>query len=314
MNAEPYVIYSAVAAAVTCLLLGMLAAATFRERRRRGRDAALRTKYLHILMLSLTAPAPTPPLFPQLRRPGARLLLAEAVAGVVAVTYGLDPAPLRRVVARYGIDSWLMTRARRRRGYRRARYLALLSRLPVDGAVAEAAGRYVRSRNRYVRFYALAVRLAADPATALRQMGEYPYPFSAAEVAEIMALLRRGMLPVAYGPLMASPLSNLRKVGLCIVRQFGIEEAEAQLLRIVAEDEVEELGLEALYTLCSMRRPLGRGEVAARVARLTPAQRKALLRHMAFEGYTPGALRRLFDPADRPYYESLVRSYKRSLA
>lgn len=314
MNAEPYVIYSAVAAAVTCLLLGMLCAATLRERRRRGRDAVLRTKYLHILMLWLTAPSATPPLFPHLRRPGARLLLAEAVAGVVAVTYGLDPAPLRRVVARYGIDSWLMCRARRRSGYRRARCLALLSRLPVDGGVADASARFIRSRNRYVRFYALAVRLAADPATALRRMGEYPQPFCAAEVAEIMALLRRGMLPVAYGPLLSSPHGNLRRVGLCIVRQFGIEEAEAQLLRIVAEDESDELGIEALYTLCSMRRPLGRGEVAQRIARLDPARRRALLRHMAFEGYTPGALRRLFDPAEHPYYETLVRSYKRSLA
>lgn len=314
MNALPYVIYSAVAAAVTCLLLGMLAAATLRDRRDRGRDAVLRAKYLHILMLALAAPTAPPPLFPQFRRPGARMLLVEAVAGVVAVTYGLDPAPLRRVVARYGLDGWLLSRVRRLRGYRRARCLALLSRLPVDGRVAAAAGRYVRSRNRYVRFYALAVRLSADPATALRQMGEFPYPFSTAEVAEIMALLRRGMLPVAYGPLMASAERNLRKVGLCIVRQFGIEEAEAELLRIVAEDEVEELGLEALYTLCSMRRPLGRAEVAARIARMNAPERRALLRHMAFEGYTPAALRRLFDADERPYYESLVRSYKRSLA
>ena len=32
-------------------------------------------------------------------------------------------------------------------------------------------------------------------------MAEYPEPFSACEVGEIMAVLRRGMLPIAYEPL-----------------------------------------------------------------------------------------------------------------
>lgn len=52
-----------------------------------------------------------------------------------------------------------------------------------------------------------------------------------------MAVLRRGMLPIAYEPLIGSPSRNLRIVGLNIVRQFGIEEAERLLLRIVSGDE-----------------------------------------------------------------------------
>ena len=38
-------------------------------------------------------------------------------------------------------------------------------------------------------------------------------------------MLRRGLLPIAYEPLVGSPNRNLRMVGLGIVRQFGIEEA-----------------------------------------------------------------------------------------
>ena len=92
----------------------------------------------------------------------------------------------------------------------------------------------MRSRNRYVRFYALMTQLAAEPATSLRRMAEYDYPFSACEVSEIMAMLRRGLLPIAYEPLVGSPNRNLRMVGLGIVRQFGIEEAERLLLAMVA--------------------------------------------------------------------------------
>ena len=158
------------------------------------------------------------------------------------------------------------------------------------------------------------VRLEADPSTALRLMAEYPEPFSACEVGEIMAVLRRGMLPIAYEPLIGSPSRNLRIVGLNIVRQFGIEEAERLLLRIVSGDEDPELVREALYTLCALRRPLTRRAVSGRLSAMPPAERKALLRYVVAEGYSLGPLRRLLDERERPYYESLVQTYKRSLA
>ena len=307
-------LYTMFAAAGTFALLSLLGAVELRARRQRSRDAALRAKYLRIVMLYLLAGEGPAPRFPMIRRAGARLLLVETVAGLAGVTYGLDAAPLRRIVAEYGLDAWLLRRTARSRGYRRARCLLLLSRLPVGAAAADCAARYAASRNRYVRFQSLMVRLEADPSTALRLMAEYPAPFSACEVGEILILLRRGMLPIAYGPLVESPCRNLRIVGLGIVRQFGIEEAERQLLRIVAGDDASELGREALYTLCTLRRPLTRRRVGRRLTAMSPAERKALMRYMAAEGYSPGLLRRLFDARERSYCESLVQSYKRSLA
>lgn len=293
-------LYTMFVAAGTFALLSLLGAAELRARRRRCRDAALRAKYLRIVMLYLLAGEGPAPRFPMIRRAGARLLLVETVAGLAGVTYGLD--------------AWLLRRTARSRGYRRARCLLLLSRLPVGAAAADCAARYAASRNRYVRFQSLMVRLAADPSTALRLMAEYPEPFSACEVGEIMAVLRRGMLPIAYEPLIGSPSRNLRIVGLNIVRQFGIEEAERLLLRIVSGDEDPELVREALYTLCALRRPLTRRAVSGRLSAMPPAERKALLRYVVAEGYSPGPLRRLLDERERPYYESLVQTYKRSLA
>lgn len=309
-----YIIYSAAAATTAAVLLAVWLAGSLRAGRRRSRDAVLRNRYLHIFMLALVAGDRKTPRFPMIRRSGARLLLAEALAGVVSATYGLDPEPLRRIVLANGLDRWLLRRIGRSQGYRRARYLLLLAALPVSDEVAAKSARYIHSRNRYVRFCTLMTRLAADPSTALRLMSAYADPFTAGEVAEIMTLLRRGMLPIAYEPLVESPNRNLRMVGLGIVRQFGIEEAEPHLLRIAEQDEVAEVGREALYTLCSLRRPLTRREVIGRIRAMEPAERKTLLRHMAQEGYSPAALRKLFDEEERPYYESLVKSYKRCLA
>lgn len=305
-------LYSVLAAVVALCLLG--AALCVRLRRRRGPwYEALEQKYLRMVVQALMSGSCCTPEFPLIGRSMARLLLAEVISGVVISTYGLDTGLLRRIVAGCGLDASLLRRARFAQGYRRAYYLSLLASLPVGEPAVLAVRRFGRSRNRYVRFYSLMTQLSYDPAMSLRLISEYPTPLSAYEISEIMALLRRGVLPVAYGPLVSSENRNLRALGLAIVRQYGIEEAERQLLRIVGEDGASELGREALFILCSLRRPLARRAVIRRVERMNRVERRALLRHMACEGYAPDALPRFFNAEERPYYESLVSSYKRHL-
>ena len=108
-------LYTMFAAAGTFALLSLLGAVELRARRQRSRDAALRAKYLRIVMLYLLAGEGPAPRFPMIRRAGARLLLVETVAGLAGVTYGLDAAPLRRIVAEYGLDAWLLRRTARAR-------------------------------------------------------------------------------------------------------------------------------------------------------------------------------------------------------
>ena len=307
------ILYTALAAFITSVLLLLLVVAKLRVRRH-NRDTVLRANYLRVVMFRLLSGGDAVPRFPMIHRSGTLLLLVETIAGLMDATYGLDTGPLQQIISQYGLDRWLLRRIRYSRGYRRAYGLMLLSRLPVDPAVTARVVRYGRSRNRSVRFQVLMARLTADASTALRLMSEYPDPFSACEVSEIMTALRRGMLPVAYEPLVASENRNLRVVGLSIVRHFGIEEAERLLLRIVGGQAAPELGREALYTLCALRRPLTRRAVAGRMATMNPSERKALLRYIVAEGYSPGPIQRLFDKSERPYYESLVQSYKRSLA
>lgn len=301
----------------TALLVAGLLAATalcrLQAGRRKQRDAELAQQYLRIVLLSLASGRRRVPVFPRLRCAGARHVLAGVLVRLTASTYGLDPDPLRRIVKETGLTGYLLRRARRTRGCRRAWYLSLLSRLPADDAAAETAAAYAADPNRYVRFYALMVQLAADPSVSLKLLAAYPDPLTAFELAEIMAVLRRGVLPVAYEPLVDSSCRNLRSLGLCIVRQFGIEEAEDALLRIAEADDAPELGREAVYTLCALQRPLGRYEVAKRVKAMSRAERKSLLRYMALEGYAGEALTGVFSRDEAPYFEALVHSYKRPL-
>ena len=288
-------IYCAVTAA---LAFALMAAAGIGEAARRRREQwgnAVRGEYLRLVLLAL-AEGDTDGAsgrFPGIGRVGARHALAEVLSRLAASTYGLDNRPLRRIVRENGLES----------------YLLLLSRLPLEAQTDAAVARYTASRNPYVSFYALMTRLAFDPTMALRLVGEFARPFTVYEVSEVMATLRRGVLPVAYEPLLDSSDRNLRIVGLNIVRQFGIEEAERQLLGIVRNGP-QELAREAVYTLCALHRPLARREVADFVRGMNAADRKALLRSMAREGYSARAVGALSPEPERAYYRSLVDSYK----
>lgn len=277
--------------------------------RRRGRDEVLRDLYLRILIQALVEADEKIPNFPMFHRSGGRRLLAETVAETATVLCGSGCELLQRVSEYYGLPQWLLKQARRSMGYRRARVLALLSRLPLGAEVAGAVDQYRTSSNRCVRFYTLSVQLSADPTAMLRRIADYPNSFSSVELAEILALLRRGMLPIAYEPLLASSVLNLRMVGLGIVRQFGIEEAESRLLQLIADDEGHS-GQEALRIMCALHRPLMRTEILKRMGRMDGIERRRFLRNMALEGYATGAMCKLFNSEECNYYESLVKSHK----
>ncbi len=279
------------------------------HRRRRGRDEVLRNLYLRILMQALVEADEKVPNFPMFHRSSGRRLLVETVAETATVLCGSGCELLQRVSEYYGLPQWLLKQARRSMGYRRARVLALLSRLPLCAEVAGAVERYRMSRNRCVRFYTLSVQLSADPTAMLRRIADYPNSFSSVELAEILALLRRGMLPIAYEPLLGSSVLNLRMVGLGIVRQFGIEEAESRLLQLVADDAGRS-GQEALRIMCALHRPLMRAEILKRLGRMDGVERRRFLRNMALEGYATGAMCKLFNHEECSYYESLVKSHK----
>ena len=105
------------------LAFALMAAAGIGEAARRRREQwgnAVRGEYLRLVLLAL-AEGDTDGAsgrFPGIGRVGARHALAEVLSRLAASTYGLDNRPLRRIVRENGLESYLLRRIRRTRGYR----------------------------------------------------------------------------------------------------------------------------------------------------------------------------------------------------
>jgi len=244
-------------------------------------DAERREKYLNSVLWMLFSGTEECAHCPEAMSSRDRRLIAEDIADLVDSTYGLDPAPLRRIVERQRLDVFLLRRIRRNGGYRRAYYLHLLSRMPVDEKTVRAVERYTHSRNRLSYF----------------------------ELSEVLRMLRQNVQPVDYEPLILSPNRNLRMLGLSVVWRFGIEDAEEILLRIVAENRSEE-SVGAMYVLCTLHSVITRPEVEKFVGGMNPVQRRVLLRYIARQGYSANALQVFIPEEEKRYYVSLVDSYK----
>lgn len=299
------------------LLAGMMAAgcvyAWWRRsyfRRQERLESSLSQRYVRIVMAVMLSNESLPTRFPMIDMRGARALLARVLSALASSVYGADVAVVGRIAADNDVDGWLLRRIHRSRGLARAYYMSQLARLPLSAEVVAQVGRYSADRNRFVRFYVFLIRISNDPTTALRELAEYKGRLTRFEIAEIVALLRRGVLPVACGPLLASANRNLQIVGLNIAREFGIEEVKPQLLSIIAENDDSELAQEAIYALVGLRSSLAHREVAESVHRLVDTERRSLCRKLAYEGYSISALRPLFDNPERGYLEGLVATYK----
>ena len=251
--------------------------------------------------------------FPMCGRRGALAVLAHQLAAASASTCFGESGAIRRMVTANGIEGWLLRRVNRSRGYARARYMSMLASLPVSKATAEWVGRKLSDSDRLTRFRAMLVRIAADPAAAVRILGDYPLTLTHLEMAELTSMLRRGLLPLAYGPLVNSENVNLRMLGLNIIRIFGIAEAEESLCTVAAECGEERLCDEALFTLVSLRLPVSHRSIAARIRSMDAARRQRLFRRLASEGYSVEVLAQLACDGELEYAESLAASYKRTL-
>ena len=83
------------------------------------RDAERREKYLNSVLWMLFSGTEECAHCPEAMSSRDRRLIAEDIADLVDSTYGLDPAPLRRIVERQRLDVFLLRRIRRNGGYRR---------------------------------------------------------------------------------------------------------------------------------------------------------------------------------------------------
>ena len=131
-----------------------------------------------------------------------RKLLVRAIYLVVSHSYAVDHSLLRYVVEQNHLDTFVLRHIRLSHGVRRARWLLWASALPLPRRELRSLRRYVFSGDRLVRTSALLALLAAQPLRAMLLVGTLRYRLSPFDLRRVVALLRRGMLPVACEPLL----------------------------------------------------------------------------------------------------------------
>ena len=250
---------------------------------------------------------------PKANTPQRRMALAEAIYTVMSHTYYNDISPLRKIVEKSHLENFLWRRIRLYNGTYRARLLLLTSAIPLRKITAEMLSSHLRSKDDDIRISALTSMLAATPTTAIHTIAQMEFPLSPFDLARIIALLRRGILPIAYEPLLSSENRNLRMLGLSIVRNFGIESAERRLHQIISTERDTEIITHTLYTLASLGRSLSHTRIRERLASMTATKRMELCRHLCVEGYSLGSVKTLFNDSEVNYAERVINSFKRQL-
>ena len=243
----------------------------------------------------------------------SRLALAEAIHLVVSHTYGNQTEELMALVERLRLDRFLMRRIRLCRGFRRAHLLLILSALPTRHYSSQHFMRYANSSNSDIRNSALLAIMATNPISAIQTIASLQYELSPFDIARILTLLRRGVLPIAYEPLLGNDNRNLRMLGLAIVRTFGIEIAEKRLHNIILSESRHPIISETIYTLASLGRPLHHARIRQCLGQMSECDRRSLCRHLSREGYSLGAVKAIFSQTESRYAETLINSYKRAL-
>ena len=276
-------------------------------------EGSFSQRYMRIVTAILLSDEPLQSHFPQIEARGAKDILARVLAKVSTSLYGPDALTVGRIAADKHIDRWLLRKIRHSRGFRRAYYISLLASLPPSRRIVTKCDRYADDPNPLVRFYALLIRIGSDPSYALLELSRYDHALTDFEVSQILAQLRRGLLPVACEPLLLSTNRNLRIIGIHIAREFGIEEATPLLLDIAASDSDNDIAQEALYAMIAMRTSFAHKNIVTRVRNLVESQRHSLCRRLAMEGYSANALEKLFGKRERGFATGIAATYKRRI-
>ena len=301
--------YIAVAASALALFAAWCAAQFVSRRRVRRREAEC---VECIFCISRLAAAEDEPCCAGCVGDFPPLVVAESLA-FAADNLGLEcVGRLKDIAEGYDVYGVLLSRARHSRGCRRARYLAMSAKLPPSKRAAERCEHYMNDPNRFVRFNAFMMALAVDHGSAVRRLAATARRLTHFETAEIMSLLRRGICPIAYTPLLKSGNRNLAMFGMQIVREFGITGCEAALLDIMRSGD-DDLRTDAVLLIGSLRGDVDAPAVAGYVRSLPAAVRRSIYRHFAVAGYSAAALAALFRDGERAWFETLLKSYKRTI-
>lgn len=282
--------------------MAMNYARTFARRRCVGRIAALIS----------AEEEPSDEAISILRRLYTRRTLLNAVIFVAEHIYGEALNRLALVVEVCEVDYDLLRMLNKQRGARCVRSLMQIAQIATVAPMLDVTELSDDADNREQAFYLLMARVALHPERSICYIAKFSPLMTAYEVAMVTQLMRRVGAPMAYTPMLVSQSKNIQLVGICLVEQLLIVDAEAHLQRL-AESETEEVAFAALHALCAIRGDISTLQVARAMKRFAPHHRASLLRHAVLSCYSLQSCAAAFNGEERNRFLQMSNSYKCSM-
>ncbi len=235
---------------------------------------------------------------------------AEVIAELSPIIYRLDPQWLESTSRSLHLTEFLLHQTRKSRGFERALYLSIFSKIPLTPFDLKLLEPYYQSKNRMVQFYALMATINADRNNTLLHIAAYPNTLTPFETQQLLSMLRQGSMAVAHQPMLAAKNVNLNLLGLALVHHFAIESAEPELREIISSSDNYTLRREALYALSSMQMLLCTPSINHFVRNMPHIDNHRFIRHIASEGYSQSVVCFFLRQDEKQYFDSLINSYK----
>lgn len=242
-----------------------------------------------------------------------RMALAKAIYIVTSHTYSTPQPLIAHLAKSQRLERTILQRLRFTNTKHKIMLLNLLSTIPLSSKGLNTISKYINSSNRHIRIAALLAKLASEPTQVMQTLTQIEYPLRSYDTSRIISLLRRGVLPIAYEPLLRSNNRNLIILGIAIVKAFGIEIAENRLLYIIGHNKESTIVDEAIFALSSQGLSLDHNSIRCYLSTLPAERRNEISRHLASEGYSADSLKRLFSGNEIESAQELINSYKRDL-
>ena len=239
--------------------------------------------------------------------------LLEALHFVLAHSYGVDQKEICKIIYDNELDRFISSSTSRwHSAISRAKALLILSYLPHNYDISRFT--YTLSSSDCVlRRAALLATLSSTPSTAISTIAKLRYELSSVDIAHIVALLRRNLIPIACEPLLKSENQNLILLGMALIRNFGITIADRELHAIIAEHTDHRIIHEAIYTLCLMHSTLRAERLERGIRAITPSARRSLCRFLSAEGYSIDTIEEVITPSEYTIAQRINLSHKRLL-
>ena len=243
-----------------------------------------------------------------LRRRFMPSVILESVLFVVENVYGGTLTRLALIVEVCEVDFYLLHHLRKARGAVRTLRLSQLSQLAMVGVVVDRSELIVEG-DAEENFFAMLTLVASNPEESIRHITRYKRLMSTYEIALLAQTMHRVGAPMAYTPLMSSRNRNLQLLGVYLVEQYLIVDAESHLQQL-AESETAEISYAALHALCTVRGDISAPKIARALARLKPLSRLSLLRHAVYSCYSLSSCAHLFNREECRRFVQMSNSYK----